>query len=104
MGRAPKEFVPDYSCDVAAEFQLWLEHVNDYMALCKIDRVEEKNSLFMNLAGLSLRRIIKGLVVPAPTDATDTDPGDTYKALTDTVLAHFDLLLTRPRKDTNLGS
>jgi hypothetical protein len=59
------------------------------MALCKITQVQEKKSLFTNLAGLSLRRIRKGLVVPTPTDESDEDPGDTYKALIDTVLAHF---------------
>ena len=32
-GRAPKEFVPDYAGDVCAEFELWLEDVNDYLSI-----------------------------------------------------------------------
>lgn len=88
-GRAPKEFVPDYERDVASEFELWLEDVNDYMSICKVTEVEEKKRLLMNLAGLSLRRIVKGLLIPTPPTRDDGNPGDTYKALTDAVQAHF---------------
>ena len=86
-GRAPKEFVPDYGRDVASEFELWLDDVNDYMSICKVAEAEEKKSLFMNLAGLNIRRIAKGLVIPTPPALEDGTPGDTYKALTDTTQA-----------------
>ena len=88
-GRAPKEFVPDYGRDVASKFELWLDDVNDYMSICKVAEAEEKKSLFMNLAGLNIRRIAKGLVIPTPPALKDGTPGDTYKALTDAVQAHF---------------
>ena len=88
-GRAPEEFVPDYGQDVASEFELWLIDVNDYMSICKVAEAEEKKSLFMNLAGLNIRRIAKGLVIPTPPALEDGTPGDTYKALTDAVQAHF---------------
>lgn len=84
-GRAPKEFVPDYGQNVASEFELWLEDANDYMAICKVTEPVEKRSLFLNLAGLGIRRIVKGLAIP---DAEE-DEVDSYKALTDAVLAHF---------------
>ena len=78
VGRAPREFVLDCGRNVASEFELWLEDVNDYMAICKVTESAEKKSLFLNLDGLSLRRIVKGLVVEPPTgDATDD------------ILAHF---------------
>jgi hypothetical protein len=88
-GRATKEFKPDYGSNVAAEFELWLEDVNDYLAVCKITEPSEKKQLFMNLAGLGLRRIVKGLVVPPPPPLEDGTPGDGYRELTDAVMAHF---------------
>ena len=75
-----------YERDMASEFELWLEDVNDYMAICKVTEAGEKKSLFLNLAGLSLRRIVKGLVVPTPSARPDGEPGDTCKALADAVL------------------
>ena len=76
---------------MAAEFELWLEDVNDYLAICEVTDQDEKKRLFifMNLAGLDLRRIVKGLVVASPPDLEDGSPGDSYQALTDAVLAHF---------------
>ena len=84
-GRAPKEFVPDYGHNVASEFELWLEDANDYMTICKVTDPAEKRSLFLNLAGLSIRRVVKGLAIP---DVVGEE-GDPYKAMTDAVLAHF---------------
>ena len=43
----------------------------------------------MNLAGLDLRRMVKGLVVPTPPNQENGNPGDSYRALADAVLAHF---------------
>ena len=43
----------------------------------------------MNLAGLDLRRMVKGLVVPTPPNQEDGNPSDWYRALADAVLAHF---------------
>ena len=74
---------------MAAEFELWLEDVNDYLAICAATDHEEKKRLFMNLAGLDLRRMVKGLVVPARLNQEDGNVGDSYRALTDAVLAHF---------------
>ena len=81
-GRAPKEFIPDYAGDVSAEFDLWLEDVNDYLSICEVTDNDDKRKLFLNLAGLSVRKVVKGLVVPQ-------DAEDPYKALMDTVKAHF---------------
>ena len=53
-GRAPKECVPDYERDVASEFKLWLEDVNDYMSICKVTEAGEKKSLFLNLEPTSI--------------------------------------------------
>ena len=88
-GRAPKEFVPDYAADVSADFELWLEDVNDYLAICGVTTNDDKKMLFLNLAGLAVRKVVKGLVIPPPLGATADNPGDTYKALTDAVRAHF---------------
>ena len=33
--------------------------------------------------------MVKGLVIPPPPGATEDEPGDRYKALTDAVKAHF---------------
>ena len=89
VGRAPKEFRLDYSSNVAEEFGLWLEDIDDYMAICKVADPREKKQLFMNLAGLELRRIVKGLVVPTPPPLEDGSAGDVYKTLTDAILAYF---------------
>ena len=61
--RAPKDSVLDYDRNVAAKFELWLEDVNGYMAICKIVEPSEKKSLFLNIAGLNVRRVVKCLVV-----------------------------------------
>ena len=52
----PKEFVPNYGGNMAAEFELWLEDVN---AICEVTDQEDKKRLFMNLSRLDLRRITK---------------------------------------------
>ena len=88
-GRAPKDFVPDHAGDVGVDFELWLEDVNDYLEICGVSDNEDKKRLFLNLGGLAVRKVVKGLVIPAPPGATVDNPGDTYKALTDAVQAHF---------------
>ena len=88
-GRPPKEFSPGYGGDTGADFNLWLEDVDDYMKICQVTDPGDKKCLFLNLAGLNVRRIVKGLVVPVPDDATDDNPGDTYKALTESLRCHF---------------
>ena len=55
----------------------------------KRERKNDGRLVATNLAGLGIRKIVMGLVVPAPSDATHDDPGDTYKALTEAVRAHF---------------
>ena len=84
-GRATKEFVLDYGHNVASEFELRLEDANDYMAICKVIEPAEKKNLFLNLAGQSIRRIVKGLAIP---DVVG-DEGDPYKTITDALLAHL---------------
>ncbi|XP_065196908.1 uncharacterized protein LOC135828389 [Sycon ciliatum] len=88
-GRVPKDFVPDYAGDIGADFELWLEDVNDYLAICNVSTAADKKRLFLNLAGLSVRKVVKGLVIPSPPANDDGSPGDEYVALTDAVLAHF---------------
>ena len=65
-----------------------------YMAICKIVEPAEKKSVFLSLAGLSLRRVVKGLVLGAPGVESDE-----YVALTDAILTHF--RPTLHRKDTD---
>ena len=81
-GRAPKEFVPDYSTNVGDEFELWLEDVQDYLSISKVTEPADKKVWFMNLAGLAVRKIAKGLVVP-------TGTSDDFEQLTNAVRAHF---------------
>ena len=88
-GRVPKDFIPDYSGDVGADFELWLEDLNDYLQICSVTTAADKQRLFLNLAGLTVRKVVKGLVIPTPPALPDGSDGDTYKALTDAVLAHF---------------
>ena len=95
-GRTPKEFIPDYSGNAGADFELWLEDVNDFLGISNVTDADDKKRLFLNLAGLPVRRIVKGLVVTTPVNA-DGSAGDSYKALTDAVLGHF-------RPSTNLTS
>ena len=87
--RVPKEFVPDNAGDIGADFELWLEDVNDYSAICNVSTAADKKRLFLNLAGLSVRKVVKGVVIPSPKENDDGSPGDEYVALTDAVLAHF---------------
>eukprot|EP00117_Sycon_ciliatum_P026714 scpid19450/ scgid21866/ Transposon Ty3-I Gag-Pol polyprotein; Gag3-Pol3; Transposon Ty3-2 TYA-TYB polyprotein; Capsid protein; p24; Spacer peptide p3; Nucleocapsid protein p11; Ty3 protease; p16; Spacer peptide J; Reverse transcriptase/ribonuclease H; p55; Integrase p52; Integrase p49 len=88
-GRAPKEFVPDFSSNIGADFELWLEDVDDYLKICGVTTAADKKRLFLNLAGLAVRRIVKGIVVPTPPAQADGSAGCEYKALTDAVIAHF---------------
>ena len=77
-GRSPKDFISDYCGNVGADFELWLENLNDYLAIREVSDSDEKKRLFLNLAGLAVRRIVKGLVVPTS--------GDAYDAVTTAVL------------------
>ena len=61
-GRAPKDFVPDHAGDVGVDFELWLEDVNDYLEICGVSDNEDKKRLFLNLAGLAVRKVVKGLL------------------------------------------
>ena len=56
-GRAPKDFIPDFSSDVGADFQLRLEDINDYLSICGVTDQAEKKTLFLNLAGLAIRKV-----------------------------------------------
>ena len=80
-GRLPKDFIPDYCGNVGADFELCLENLNDYLAIYEVSDSDEKKRLFLNLAGLSVSHIVKGLVVPTN--------GDAYDAVTTAVLSHF---------------
>ncbi|XP_065195493.1 uncharacterized protein K02A2.6-like [Sycon ciliatum] len=96
-GRTPKEFIPDYAAsNVGADFELWLEDINDFLSISEVTAAADKKRLFLNLAGLAVRRIVKGLVVTVE-QTQDGSPGDEYQALTDALLAHF-------RPSTNVTS
>ena len=58
-GRAPKDFIPDFSSDVGADFQLWLEDINDCLSICGVTDQAEKKTLLLNLAGLAIRKVKK---------------------------------------------
>ena len=88
-GKALKGSIPDFSSDVGADFQLWLEDVSDYLSICGVTDQAKKKTLFLNLAGLAIRKVVKGLVIPTPVTNADRSPGDSYQALTEAVLAHF---------------
>ncbi|XP_065177704.1 uncharacterized protein K02A2.6-like [Sycon ciliatum] len=70
-GRPPREFVVDPSANIAADFDLWLEDFEDYLDIAKVADAGEKKKLLLNLAGLSLRRIVKGLQVAEPSGDQD---------------------------------
>ena len=65
-GRPPRELVVDPSASIAADFDLWLEDFEDYLDIAKVTDAGEKKQLLLNLAGLSLRHILKGLQVAEP--------------------------------------
>ena len=44
-GRAPKDFILDFSSDVDADFQLWLEDIHDYISICGVTDQAEKKTL-----------------------------------------------------------
>ena len=54
------------------------------LSVTGVTSADDNKRLFLNLAGLGVRRIVKGIVVPTPADG-----GCAYQALTDAVLAHF---------------
>ena len=66
LGRSPREFVIDYSRDLAGDFELWVEDVDDSLNISEVTDSEARKRLFLNLAGLGIRRIVKGLVMPTP--------------------------------------
>ena len=88
-GRAPREFVPDYTANVSADFELWLEDLEDYLEVSGVTKHDEKKRLFLNLAGLAIRRIVKGLQIPTPAPNDDGSPSDVYKPLKDALRAYF---------------
>eukprot|EP00117_Sycon_ciliatum_P019326 scpid20705/ scgid17553/ len=76
LGRAPQPFrLADDSGDssnISAEFQIWLEDFEAYLALQKVTEASTKAQLLTNLAGLGVRRIVKGLSLPTPS-GSDTE-------------------------------
>ena len=70
---------------MASEYELWLDDFIDYMSICKVKKPAEEEILFLNLAGLSLRRVTKGLVVEVPTG----DGADEYTALKEAIVVFF---------------
>ena len=44
-GRAPKDFTLDYGANVGAEFELWLEDLNAYLAIGEVTDADEKKRL-----------------------------------------------------------
>lgn len=66
LGRAPQPFrlADDYgdSSNISAEFQIWLDDFEAYLALQKVTEASTKAQLLTILAGLGVRRIVKGPV------------------------------------------
>eukprot|EP00117_Sycon_ciliatum_P035412 scpid19603/ scgid1410/ len=83
-GRPPHEFVVDPSANIAADFNLWLEDFEDYLDIAKVADAGEKKKLLLNLAGLSLRRIVKGLQVAEPSRDQDA-----YQVLKAAIQSYF---------------
>ena len=64
LGRAPQPFPLDGE-DPATDFEIWIEDFESYLSLQNITDAATQKSLLTNLAGLDIRRVIRGLSVPA---------------------------------------
>ena len=69
--RPPREVTPDFASNASADFNLWLTDLEDYFAITGVTVGADKKHLVLNLAGLSLRGIVKGLDVRTPSRDTD---------------------------------
>ena len=45
-GRSPKDFISDYCWNVGADFELWLENLNNYLVICEVSDSGEKKRFF----------------------------------------------------------
>ena len=63
--------MPDFSGNVAVEFELWLEDLEDYLEIVEVTEAGDKKRYLLNIAGLSLRKIVKGLTVGTPGSGED---------------------------------
>ena len=82
MGRAPGAFQIDVeNKNLAVEFELWLEDFEAYVKLQKVDALEDKRQLLLNLGGLDIRRIVKGLPIKVAETHADDEERDVYSPL-----------------------
>ena len=65
LGRAPQPFPLDGE-DPATDFEIWIEDFESYLSLQNITDAATQKSLLTNLAGLGIRKVIRGLSVPTP--------------------------------------
>ena len=72
QGWALKEFVPDLAGKADWDFKLWIEDFEDQLTISKVTISPEKKCLFVNLTGLSVGIVVKGLEVPAPPKDSDS--------------------------------
>eukprot|EP00117_Sycon_ciliatum_P027910 scpid26178/ scgid22563/ Retrovirus-related Pol polyprotein from transposon opus; Protease; Reverse transcriptase; Endonuclease len=88
LGRAPSSFQVSEDTNQAEEFALWLEDFEAYLDLQKIDAAAQKRKLLLNIGGIDLRRITKGLVVTTAEAEGDVPP-DTYTPLKTALEKYF---------------
>ena len=54
LGQSPREFLIDYSRDVAGDFELWAEDVDDFLNISKVTDSEARKRLFSISLALGL--------------------------------------------------
>ena len=54
LGRSPREFVIDYSRDMAGDFELWAEDVDDFLNISEVTDSEARKDFFSISLALGL--------------------------------------------------
>ena len=54
LGQSPREFVIDYSRDVAGDFELWAEDVDDFLNISEVTDSEARKDFFSISLALGL--------------------------------------------------
>ena len=65
FGRPPEQLNLQAK-DLQNEFSLWMKSLEDYFLLVGTTlKPEQKKALLLNCAGMEVRRLVEGLVIPA---------------------------------------
>ena len=89
LGRVPEAFSLESHRNLSAEFELWLEDFEAYLSLQDIKSSKQRKDLLLNIGGIGLRRVAKGLDIASPQQGEGEASPDVYSPLKDALCSYF---------------